>query len=248
MKHSSIITAIVSCLMFFTAFCACSSTDAGVAATGTGEVREFKVGDFDELCVANVDVTITVGAPTGVVRVEAPEKVIERMEVKCTRGELSVNYKKRNSVRDNNPKAKVFITVPSPKDIVATVGATVSVDKAMSVRGIDICTTTGASVEFPELKVSGDCDIEATTSGEVVVGKLTADELEVSATTGASVKIKGGAVRKAELDANTGADVRCAAMSATTGSASASTGGSVDCHISNLTDRIVSTGGSVDNH
>lgn len=248
MKHFSIITALVSFLMLSTAFCACSSTDAGVAATGTGEVREFKVGDFDELSVASVDVEIKVGAPTGVVRVEAPEKLFERLEVKCVRGELSVNYKKRNTIRGNMPKAKVFITVSALKDIVATVGAKVSVDKAMTVRGIDICATTGASVKFSELKVSGDCDIDATTAGDVTVGKLTADEIDICATTGASVKINGGAVREAELDATTGASVNCVSMSATKGSASASTGGSVDCHISNLTDRTATTGGSVTNH
>lgn len=233
------------------AFMLCVATPAAFAKSprkhASGLVfKELKVGNFSELESASVNVAVTVGSVTGTARLEAPENLIDKVEISSKKGTLKAYFKnKADDVLKKASKKAVtlYVTVPSLTGIQASVGADIRFSGAMTCDKMEVEASTGASVRMPSLTVNDECELEASTGAAIEISSLYSDRLDAVSSTGADIVVKGGTVRKADFEASTGASINCQDLDVKSGAVNASTGGSVAAGIRTLTGKHVSLGG-----
>ena len=236
-----------------------------LVAEGPMQTRTVNASGFDAIEAAMVKVVYTPGAGNGTVTINAPESVMEYVEVEVRRGTLKCRIREGYSVRNGADQITVTVTAPGVDDFEASLSAAIQVSGAISTRELEASASTSGRVTFGNVSCTSDVELGATTSGRVTIAALQCDDLEIEtstsgnvsvatatctsvdaeASTSGSVTIAGGRADKATYSATTSGSIDASALNAHRGSADASTGGSISCTIENASSMSSSTGGSI---
>ncbi len=212
--------------------------------TGQTVAKTYKVGSFDVLDAAGCDVRVTVGIPDGTARLEGPAESVDKTEISCKRGVLSVGISK---LRSAEQKPTLYVTLNTLREITATVSSNVKFDNGISAERIELTATTAGSIDIPSITAQS-CEINSTTAATVIIGTLSTGTIEACATTAADIRIKGGSAQRVDLVANTAGSINCSGMHALAGEASAETGSNIKCSVKDLSSSQSNSGGHISNH
>lgn len=229
--------------------------------------KTVSISSFDEIDVSRANVIVRIGTPDGTAKISAPDNIIDKLNVECRKGELTIGYPSKYNI-NGNVRTTVEVTAASLSEIDASLSSKVEVrgviestDKLdlqagtsatillgkVSAAQCDIEASTSGTVSIQQLTTSGKTEITVTTSAKAKIGDLTCRKLEATSTTSGDVEVKGGNASVAEYTATTSGSIDASALTASTGEATANTSGSIRCNIKNPTGISSNTGGSVKN-
>lgn len=229
--------------------------------------KTVSISSFDEIDVSRANVIVRIGTPDGTAKISAPDNIIDKLNIECRKGELTIGYPSKYNI-NGNVRTTVEVTAASLSELDASLSSKVEVrgvidttDKLdlqagtsatillgkVSAAKCDIESTTSGTVSIQQLTTSGKTEISVTTSADAKIGNLSCRMLEATATTSGDIELKGGKTDRAEYTANTSGSINASALTATTGEAFANTSGSIRCNIKNPTGLTSNTGGSIKN-
>ncbi len=237
-----------------------------IEASATMATRTVAVGSFHEIKASRVKVVYTQG-PLSQARIEAPDNVLEHVNVSVSGGTLTAEIDRDYNVEFRSGRGvTVTVSAPDIEEALALLAGSVEIASLNVRRNLELGVTTSGSITIGTLSASGKVEADATTAGSITITALTANEFNAEATTSATVSVAGATVDEAEIDVSTGATVTIAgtaaeveldattggtvnatALEAQRGSAEAGTGGNVRCNIASPSSLRSSTGGSVSN-
>lgn len=180
-----------------------SGTKIHAIESGEG-FRVYQVDNIDAFTAVRLEVYCTIGKPTGRVRVEGSEKLLEYFEARIDGSEL--NMKEDKSLKRGNERLKVYLTIPMLKSIDAVAGSIVDVSGLVETESLDVDAVAGSKVALGSVatkKVSLDAVAGSIISLDAVVAK----SLSADAVAGSKININRGKVDRGELDAVAGASV-----------------------------------------
>lgn len=209
--------------------------------------KNIAIADFDEIETAIVSIELVDGMAADEARLEAPEDMIDRIEVRVDDGTLKVGFKNKLKSNSNvNGSPRLIVASRPIKSIEASTAAVVKAAILPTVDELEIEASTAATVAIDSVSAK-KLEFDAQTAATISVANISASRLKGEASTGATLKIKSGTTGFAEFTGSTGASLLAKGVKANSGKASASTGASVRCSIKNATVSS-NTGGSVSNN
>lgn len=209
--------------------------------------KTIAISDFDEIETSIVSIELVDGMAAGEARLEAPQEMMDKIEVRVDDGTLKVGFKNKvNSNSKKNGAPRLFVACRPIKSIEASTAAVVKATTLPSVDELEIEASTAATVAIDSI-CAQKIELDAQTAATISVVNISAERLEGEASTGATIKIKSGTAGAAEFTGSTGASLLAKGVKAKSGKASASTGASVRCSIKNAAVSS-NTGGSVSNN
>lgn len=178
-------------------------------------VHTVKTGDFHSIDASmSVDVEYTRGA-LAPVKVVTGESVLPYVTVEVKRGVLELGMKKeytqrRRKLFGKDAKVKIYVTAPNVNSFSASTSADITCKSALT--GLDKLTveaSTSGNVKLGRVSANS-VKLEATTSGDVKIEKLeVADRIYAGASTSGDVSVSSIAAKNLEIDAATSGDFSC---------------------------------------
>lgn len=179
----------------------------------TEYTRDVNVGNFNAIDASiSIDVHYTPSQKTSV-RIVATERLLQYVEARVNSGTLTLTMSKEyvngnNKLRRKGDKVTVYVTAPQISSFTASTSADIK------------CSVPLTGIK--KLKV------DASTSGDISLGSVQADEAVVYASTSGDVDIKSLEVKSLKADASTSGDIGIDRLKADVVSADASTSGDLE--------------------
>lgn len=197
--------------------------------------KTIAISDFDEIETSIVSIELVDGMASGEARLEAPQEMMDKIEVRVDDGTLKVGFKNKvNSNSKKNGAPRLFVACRPIKSIEASTAAVVKATTLPTVDELEIEASTAATVAIDSINAR-KIELEAETAATLSIANVTAVRLKGEASTGATLKIKSGKASFAEFSGSTGASLLAKGVKANAGKASASTGATVRTSIKNAT-------------
>lgn len=129
-RISDLILSIAVCMVACVALASCAGNGerrATLVESGNG-YRVYAIEGVDELIASAVDVYVTVGKPTGEVRLEGDDGLLNDIVVDYDGGMLALNDRDNMAEKSGKQRVRAYLTVDSVDEVYATM-ATVRFDK-----------------------------------------------------------------------------------------------------------------------
>lgn len=232
-KLTSLFLAAALCAVFQ----ACSSkaiasqlSQKEITASATLVNKEISIRTFNKIDVSLGNVNVTVGQPTGSLKISAPDNLMQYIEISSQGSTLKICRKDNVNIHFAHHSKPVTITVSTPllTEIDASLSAHVNVTGQNSADEIDLDATTSASITFENI-VSESLDAEASTSGSIkIANAMINGNADIEVSTSGSVTIENANISgKTDIESSTSGNTKIAMLKTDRLKADASTSSSV---------------------
>jgi|GEM_PF-5276398 hypothetical protein len=192
-----------------------------------------------------VNVEYKQGNNTSVI-VQAPEDIMEYIEVENRNGELYCGQIQGVNINKGMERVKITVTSPKLTSIDVTTAATINITGGLNLNNdeLDIDATTAATVNIDGVQCS-ELECDATTASTISISGISCTKTEAAATTAATIRLSGN-TDYLSAKSTTGSSIKASDLMGQRGSAEATTGGSIKCNVKELSTQST-TGGDVKN-
>ncbi|MGL4313199.1 MAG: head GIN domain-containing protein [Sphingomonas sp.] len=225
------------------AACSAALGDAGVAASGSGGVRDFPVSDFTRVSLTGSDdVRVRTGAQFSV-HAEGPSETLDLLRIERDGDTLKIGRKPTIGFAWGGRGATITVTMPAIRGASVTGSGDLTVDHATG-DAFDGAATGSGNLSIAALAVKNG-SFSVTGSGDVEA-RGTAQALTLSVTGSGDLRLKGveaqGATVSVMGSGNAAANVNGAATVSVMGSGDVDLGPKARCTTSKLGSGEVSCG------
>ncbi len=216
--------------------CSIGSDDGpGIAPTGSGPTRSYTVDGFSRIALTGHDDVDVRNGTAFSVRAEGPTDQLDRLRIAKDGETLSIGQKRTLFGWGDQPKVKVYVTLPRLTDATIAGSGTMAVDRVEGDR-FDATVAGSGDLNIATLAVDR-AEVSIAGSGDVRAGG-TVKRLEVSIAGSGSLDAAGLRVGQAAVSVAGSGDVRAAvngqAQVDLMGSGSVDLGADAMCKVSKM--------------
>lgn len=239
MKHLPTSLALLAVMLFASCNANRITPNDNIVTHNIDVDHGFNALDVD----AGIKVIFTQSAKTDVV-VEAPDNVVNLLDVTIKSGKLKAGFKPNTRI-NGSCNVTIYASSPSLNSIDLSSCAEIEIPQGLDCSDrIDIDVSSSAALKISSLKaisINLDCSSASQTEINGIDSKL----LTIEASSSAAVTVKGRAAN-IEIEASSASQVEADGLEAHMGKAEASSAASVNCRVGNL-NAVEKSSGSVSN-
>lgn len=198
----------------------------------TEYTHEVKVGDFNAIDASiSIDVYYTPGQKTSV-KVVTTERLMQYVRASVSDGTLKLTmsreYSNGNKLRRKGDKVKVYVTAPSVNSFIASTSADIKCSAPLTgMKKIRVEASTSGDVSLENVQAD-EAVLEASTSGDIDISVLMVSSLKADASTSGDISLDKLVADKASVSASTSGDMECEKVNVKNLNASVSTSSEVE--------------------
>lgn len=265
MKHLTFLVATI-CLLF--ASCSSEATSSLAKKTPSGEIdtTSLSLPDITGIHTSvGLNIYYTVTKSNFNARIIAPADFLPYINVETKKDELYCSVKSDCPFRNYGEKTNIYIEGPALSTIGCFSSSRLEFLNLMTIDSdVRINTSSSAqliiSLRAPKLELHSSSSSAATMAANTATAVLSAsssasvnaainasENVVATSTSSSTIKLEGE-TRQAQYIASSSGHINAKALQALTGSASASSSASIRSSIKNLTSKLVSSSGTVENN
>lgn len=204
----------ISILLAAVCLCSCAVAESKITAEGPDVTLNPQTGPFNAISAGSVFVVnYTEGAVTSV-SVTVPSSLAKYTKVETSGNELKCYFDNRGtdaSINLNGRKVVVNVTAPGVSMFSAAGASTININSSLSASDIELDTSGASSIitrhplKTKDIDIeasgashisladinTGDCEIDASGSAKITVGKVTATDMDITASGASKAEIAG---------------------------------------------------------
>lgn len=191
----------ISILLAAVCLCSCAVAESKITAEGPDVTLNPKTGPFDAISAGSVFVVnYTEGAVTAV-SVTVPSSLAKYTKVETSGNKLKCYFDNNGtdaSINLNGRKVVVNVTAPGVSMFRASGASTININSSLSASDIELDTSGASSIVTRHPIKTKDIDIEASGASNILLAGLTTGVCEIEAS--GSAKITVGKVTTTDMD------------------------------------------------